>query len=333
MSPHFLRKSLLAYWYAWFHALSAVFVFAAVTCPVRAQDYPTRPIRLVVPGSPGGAGDIIARLVARKFNEMWEQPVVVDNRGGGANMIAIEIVSKAPPGGYTLLLGNFSFAVLPSLSRKLPYDTVRDFTPIGLIAKGPLALVVTPTLPVKSVKELVALAKAKPGQLNYASVGAGSPTGLGGELFRSLTGVEIVPITYNGAGPGLIDLIAGRVHAMFPSIATVISNTGKLRALAVTSEKRSNVMPDLPTMVEAGVPGYIVVSWYGILAPTRTPRSVIAKLNAALNRSMEAADVRDKLIAQGLDPAPGSSEEFSEFIAAEMAKWGGALKASGAQVD
>jgi tripartite-type tricarboxylate transporter receptor subunit TctC len=309
--------------------MSAVFM-AGTTA---AQQYPIRPIRFIVPFPPGGATDTIARLIGQKLTEAWGMQVVIDNRSGGATIIGTDTVAKAAPDGYTILLGSFNFSVNPSLHPKLPYDTLRDFAPVNLSAYSTLVLVVHPAVPAKTVLELIALAKAKPGTLNYASSGNGSPTHLGGELLRTLAGIDIVPISYKGTIPGMTDLIAGQVQLMFPPLLAPLPQimSGKLRALAVTSKKRTAVLPEIPTMIEAGVPGLEVIAWYGVLAPARTPRAITDKLNIEISRIVQTGDIKEKLAALGAEPATMSSDEFRKFIESEIIKWTKIVKQSGAR--
>ncbi|MBI3938236.1 MAG: tripartite tricarboxylate transporter substrate binding protein [Betaproteobacteria bacterium] len=292
------------------------------------QEYPNRPIRFIVPYPPGGATTHTARLVAQKLAEAWGQNVVIDNRGGAATVVGTELAARAAPDGYTLLLANFGWAVTPGLHDKLPYDVVRDFSPISLIANGSLALLVHPAVPAQSVKDLVALAKARPGQLNYGSSGGGSSSNLGTLLFQSMTGVRMTGITYRGGGPLLIALLSGELQVVFVSISAAMPHitAGKLRVLGVSSPKRTVALPDVPTIAEAGIDGYELVSWYGVAVPAGTPQPIISKLNGEVVRAVESADVQKALIAQGLDPASSSPAEFSRYVAGEVAKWAKLIK-------
>lgn len=300
---------------------------------VSGQDYPDKPIRFIVPYPPGGATTVTARLIGQKLTEAWGQNVVIDNRGGGATIVGAALAARTPPDGYTMLLTNFGFAVTPILHEKLPYDVVRDFAPVSLIANGSLALLVHPAVPVKSVKALVALAKAKPGELNYGSSGGGSSSNLGALLFQSMTGVHMTAITYKGGGPMLVALLSRELDLIFVSIGAAVPQVkaGKLRALGVSSSKRSVALPDVPTIAETGVDGYELNSWYGVAVPSGTPQSIISKLNREIVRAVESADVRKQLIAVGLEPASSSPEEFSNYVAAEVAKWAKVIKETGAR--
>jgi tripartite-type tricarboxylate transporter receptor subunit TctC len=298
---------------------------------VGAQDYPTKPIRFIVPYPPGGPTDVIARLIGQKLYESTGQQIIVDNRGGGASVVGTELAARAAPDGYTMLFGTFGFAITPALHRDLPYDSLRDFAPVSLMAAGILVLVVHPTMPVKSVKELIALAKAKPGQLNYSSTGGGSSSSLGGMLFKSATGVQMTEVPYNGAGPGLAALVSGQVNLAFFSIVPALPfiKAGKLNVLGVSTAKRTNLLPDVPTIAEAGVPGYELTQWYGILLPGRTPPAIVAKLNSEIVRIVHRADVKEVFTAQGLEPIGNTPAEFAKHLASEVKKWSTVLKDTG----
>ncbi|HVY06963.1 MAG TPA: tripartite tricarboxylate transporter substrate binding protein [Burkholderiales bacterium] len=299
-----------------------------------AQDYPSKPIRLVVPYPPGGFNDTLARTVGQKLTAKWGQAVVVDNRPGSGSTIGTSIVAKAPPDGYTLLVVSFAFAVNPALYTSLPYD-LADFSPIVLAATTPNLLVANPALPIKSVKDLVALAKSKPGKLNYASAGNGSSNHLSMELFRSLTGTDIVHIPYKGSAPAVTDLIGGQVDVMFDNVPNVLQHVkaGKLRALAVSSRERSAFARDVPTVAESGVPGFEVSVWFGIVAPAGTPAAVVAKLNAEVNAILKTPEVRQTFNYQGVQTVGGTPQEFTAFIEAQRVKWAKVVKDSGAKAD
>ncbi|HSQ04023.1 MAG TPA: tripartite tricarboxylate transporter substrate binding protein [Burkholderiales bacterium] len=319
-----------------FRILTAVASLAAA-CASLAQSvpspaaYPNRPIRLVVPFAPGGTNDIIGRIVADKMTERLGQPLVVDNRGGANSIVGSEIVAHATPDGHTILIVAAGFAVNPSLQKKLPYDTQRDFAPIGLVTGGPYIMVVNAAVPVKTVSEFIAWAKAKSGQVNYASVGAGSPPHLAAELLKITAGIDMQHIPYKGGGAVLPDLIGGRVSMFFGSIATLRPHiqSGKLRAIAVTTTQRSAAMPELPTFIESGLAGYEVNGWYGLLAPGKTPRAVVQRLNGELRHVLNDADTRERFLKQGMDPAPGTAEEFAALIRSEIAKWAKVVRAAG----
>ncbi len=302
-----------------------------------AEDaYPTRAVRIIAPFPPGSGVDIIARVVAQALSDAWKQPFVVDNRPGAGGTIGSDIVAKAQPDGHTLLLGNVStLAIAPNLYRKLPYDPVRDFAPITLITTMNSVLVVHPSVPARSLREFVALAKAKPRSLNYGSAGSGTTGHLGAELFKSIAGMDMVHVPYKGSGPAITDLLAGQVQVMFGTIATVLPHVraGKLRALGVTSLKRTDLLPDVPSINEALLPGFEVEVWQAIVAPARTPDAIIVKLNAEIVRSLRASAMKEQLTSQGLEAVGNSPKEFGEFIRRENAKWGKVVKASGATVD
>ena len=306
----------------------------ALAAPAGAQTaYPQKPIRLVAPFAPGGGTDILARLVGQKASEMLGQQIIVDNRGGAGGTVGTEIAAKAPPDGYTLILVSASHAINPGLYPKLPYDSVNDFAPITQIATSPGILVVNPSLPVKSVKDLIALARARPGQINYASAGSGTPPHLAGELFKVMANIDMVHVPYKGNAPAFTDVIGGHVSLIFPTMPSAMPfiKSGRLRAVAVTSAKRSPAAPDIPTIAESGLPGYEATSWYGILAPARTPAPIVAQLNQVLVSVIGAPDMKDKLAAQGLDPVGNTPQQFAAVIRSEIEKWVKVVKASGAK--
>jgi tripartite-type tricarboxylate transporter receptor subunit TctC len=298
--------------------------------------YPTHPVRIVVPFPAGGTTDILARAVAQRFSEAFGQPFVVDNRPGAGGNIGAELVAKSAPDGYTLLMGTVgTHAINPSLYTNMPYDHVKDFAPVFLAAGVPNVLEVNPSLPVHSVAELVAYAKANPGKLNFASSGSGTSIHLSGELFRTMTGVTMQHVPYKGSAPALQDLVGGQVQLMFDNLPSSMAliKAGKLRALAVTSAHRSAALPDLPTIAESGYPAFEASSWFGLLAPAGTPAAIVNKLNAEGNQWLASADAKDKLLAQGAIAAGGSPEDFARHITAETAKWAKVVKASGAKVE
>ena len=290
--------------------------------------YPNRPIRMVVPFAPGGGSDIIGRLVSLKLAEALGQPVVVDNRPGASANIGAAVVANALSDGHTLLLANANFTINPGLFRKLPFDPVKDFAPVSLLANALNVLAVHPGVPARSVKELIAVAKAQPGKLNFASPGAGTSSHLGGELFKSMAGIDVTTIHYKGAAPAITDLLGGHVSYTITSTLSVLPhvNSGKLRALGVTSLKRSSAMPDLPTIAEAGLPGYEVTNWYGVLTTARTPAPIVDRLNRELVRIVAMPDVREKFLAQGAEPETMSPAAFERFIRTEIAKWGKVIR-------
>lgn len=299
-----------------------------------AQPYPSKPIRLIVPFTPAGTTDILARMVGQKLSEAVGMQVVIDNRPGAAGSIGAGIAAKAEPDGYTLLMGHIgTLAVNPSLYEKLPYDPIRDFAPITLVAMVPSMLVVNPSLPVRSVKELIAFAKSRPGQLNYGSTGAGGTPYLAVEYFKLMAGLNIMEVRYKGAAPLTTDLIAGEIALTITGIPALAPHvkTGRLRALAVSSAKRCAAVLELPTISEAGLPGYEATSWYGVLAPAGTAPEIIAKLNAGIIKGIKQPDVAKRLAAEGAETVGGTPEEFSTFIKAETARWAKVLKATGAK--
>ena len=299
--------------------------------------YPNRPVKLVVPFPPGGPLDIISRLIAQKASEDWGQSVVVDNRPGAGGNIGADVVAKSPPDGYTILMGALStHAVNPSLYPKMPYDAVNDFAPISLVAITPNVLVVNTSLPVNSAKEFIAYAKANSGKLSFGSGSNGSAGHLAGELFKVETGkTDIVHIPYKGGAPATQALLAGDTQFMFDNLANAMPQVkaGKLKALAVTTAERSKLAPDLPTMAEAGMPGFDISTWFGLVAPAGTPKDVIAKWNAEVVKILNSPDMRERLTAQGAEPAPSTPEQFAAFIQSEIPKYARIVKISGAKVD
>lgn len=297
--------------------------------------YPTKAVRLVVPFPAGGGADFIARLFAPKLNEAFGQPVVVENRPGGSTIIGGDVVAKAPPDGHTLFMATFTNAVNPSLHPKMPWDINRDFAPVSLLSTVSYTLVVHPSLPVKSTKDLVAFAKARPGQLNFASAGNGSPGHLAGELLNTLAQLKMVHVPYKGAVPALTDVIAGQVPITFGNNIASLPHikTGRLRALGVTSAARSRLMPDVPTMIEGGLPNFIVVGWYGIFTTAGTPQTSIARLHGELARIVREPDVQRRLSSDGSDPIGSSPAELASFIRAEVDKWSKVVKSAGLQAD
>jgi tripartite-type tricarboxylate transporter receptor subunit TctC len=319
-----------------FRGIALAGLLATLASGAWAQAYPTKPIRLVVPFPPGGATDILARAVAQKLTDKWGQPVVVDNRPGAGGNIGSELVAKAAPDGYTLEMGTVgTHAINASLYAKMPYDHVKDFAPVILVAGVPNVLEVNPSLPVNTVQELIAYAKANPGKLNFASSGNGTSIHLAGELFKVMAGVQMTHIPYKGSGPALQDLIGGQVQLMFDNLPPSLPQikAGKLRALAVTSSTRSPALPDTPTIAESGLPGYEASSWFGVLAPAGTPPAIIAKLNAEIAAWLATPEAKEKMVALGANIGGGSPEDFAKHIAAETAKWQKVVKESGAKVD
>ena len=311
-------------------AIAAAFLSTAAF----AQTYPAKTVRIVVGYPPGGPTDVIARTVAQKLTIALGQQVIVDNRPGASGMIGAEQVVKAAPDGYTLLTVPITYAVTPSVYPKMPYDAEKDLAPVALVASSPFILVVHPTLPVKTVKELIALAKSRPGQINYASASTGGMPHLAGELFNMMTGVKLTHIPYKGAAPATVDLLAGQVSLMFNNMlsAMPLVKANKLRAVAVTSLKRSAAIPELPTIAET-VKGFEASGWYGAFAPAATPKDIIAKLNAEINKLMRLPDVAQRLAGDGVEAASMTPAEFGAYLHSEIAKWGRVVQISGTKVD
>jgi tripartite-type tricarboxylate transporter receptor subunit TctC len=305
----------------------------AIAGPAFAQSdaYPVKPVRFIVGQAPGGATDIVGRMVAQKMTESLGQNIVIENRTGAAGSIAASTVAKSAPDGYTLLLVSSSYAINPSLYANLPFDPLKDLTPVTLLAEAPFLLVVHPSMPVKNVRELVTLAKSKPGTLNYGSGGNGSSGHLAGALFENLAGLKLVHVPYKGAGPALVDVVAGQIHFMFASVlsSTPHVKAQRLRALAVTSAKRSSALPQVPSVAEAGVPGYSTSTWYGLLAPAGTRTAIVDRVSAAAKKALSAPDLRDRMLADGAEPEGSSPAEFQKHLVAEMTKWRKIVKAAG----
>ncbi len=308
---------------------------ALLSQPAAAQTYPNKPIRVIVSAPAGGVLDVTARLIAPGLSGLLGQQLVIDNRGGAGGLIGAELAAKAIPDGYTLLISTpGALTILPHM-RSVPFDTLRDFAPVGLISSGPFLLLSHPTLPVKTLQDLLALARAQPGKLNYASSGNGVPNHLAMELLKSMTGVSITHVPYKGAPQAVTDLLAGHMNLMFNSIATMLPHvrSGRLRVLGVASSKRSPQFPDTPTIAEAGVPGFEADNWFGILAPANTPRRIISRLNDVLVKVVRAPETRAQFEALGADPVGSSPEEFAAFIRKETEKYAKVVKLSGAKVD
>ncbi|MEO7727785.1 MAG: tripartite tricarboxylate transporter substrate binding protein [Burkholderiales bacterium] len=313
----------------------AVLGLCAAVSTAGAAEYPGRSIRYIVPQGAGGSSDTLARLVTQKLSESLGQQVVVDNRPGATGNIGTEIAARAAPDGYTLLQVATSLATNPALSVKMPFDAVRDFAPITLLSQSPNLWIVHPSLPARNMRELIALAKTRPGEINYSSSGTGSSQHLAGELLKSLAHIDIVHIPYKGSPPALIDLLGGRVVLMCSTIAPAMPlvKSGKLHALAVTSLKRSAAAPAIPTVAESGLAGYEATAWQGVLAPAGTPREIITRLNTELVRVVNQPEVRRQLSEQGYEPAGNSPEQFAEYIKTEIAKWTRVIKAAGLKAE
>ena len=317
-------------------ALAITFALAGLVPAVQAQSFPAKPVKLVVPFPPGGSLDNVGRLLAQKIGESWGQTVVVENRPGAGGNVGMDLVAKSPADGYTVGMGALStHAVNPSLYAKMPYDAVKDFAPISLVAITPNVLTVNASLPVNSLKDLIAYAKANPGKVNFGSGSNGSAGHLAGELFKLETKTDVQHIPFKGGAPATQALVAGDTQFMFDNLANAMAQlkAGRIKALAVTTGERSKLAPDLPTMAEAGMPGFDISTWFGILAPAGTPPDVIAKWNSELVKAMNAPDVREKMLAQGADPSPTTPAQFAAFIAKEREKYARIVKASGARVD
>ena len=300
-----------------------------------AQSWPSRPVHYIVPFPPAGATDILARIVADKITGPLGQPVVVENHPGAAGNVGTEQVAKAPADGYTILQLTVAQSISQTLYAKLGYNVERDLAPVALIALVPNVMEVNPSVPVNSVQEFIALAKSQPGKIYFASSGSGTSIHMSGEMFKMMTGVDIVHVPYKGSGPALADLVGGQVSVMWDNLPSSMAfiKSGKLRALAVTSASRFPALPDVPTMQEAGVAGFEATAWFGIVAPKATPEPIIRRLNAEVNKALAMPDVKEKLLQQGAEASPESPEEFGAFIHNEVVKWGKVVKASGAKVE
>jgi tripartite-type tricarboxylate transporter receptor subunit TctC len=309
--------------------------------PVQAQQagaggWPSRPVRIVVPFGPGGSADLVARILGQRLTESLGQPVIVENRPGAGAMLGNELVAKSPPDGYTLTIGTLGpFAVNQSLFRKVPYDSQRDFAPITLTGASSHVLVVHPSMPVKSMAELIALARQRPGQLTFASSGIGNATHLTGELFKSMAGVDVVHVPYKGGGAAVADLIGGHVGFSFASMPSAMPHVraGKLRALAVAPGQRVSTAPELPTVAESGLPGFASEDWQGVLAPAKTPQDIVMRLNAEIHKVLGAADLREKLDAQGFQVRLSTPQQFADLIRTESAKWAKIVKEANIRID
>lgn len=320
------------------HGIASVGLLVATVAPAAAQSapirtgqaYPARPLRLIVPYAPGGGTDLTSRLIARRLSDRFNQQVIVDNRAGGAGNIGCEIAARSSPDGHTLLMAGISFAINVSLFSRLNYDPVRDFDPVSLIATVPLIVVVHPSVAATTVRELIALAKTKPGTLNYASGGTGTANHIAGELFKYMTGTEIVHVPYKGGGPALADVVAGQVQLLFNTMTSTVGfmNSGKLRALAVTGKQRSPAVPSLPTVVEAGLPGYDVGAWFGIVVPRGTPRTAVNLLNAEIAAITRSPEAREPFSAQGAEAIGSAPDEFGRHLRIEIDKWAKVAKAA-----
>ena len=319
-------------------AVTATILAAGLAASAHAQNYPARSIRFVVTFPPGGTTDILAREIGARMQETWKQTVVIDNRPGAGGNLGADIVAKAPPDGYTILLGtNGTHAINPSLYAKMPYDAVRDFAPLTLIASVPNIFISHPSLPAKTMKDIVTLAKAQPGKIIYASSGTGTPQHLSVELFKNLAQIDIVHVPYKGASPAVLAVLGGEVALSCPSlpsagIATHVGS-GRMRGLAVTGAKRSPTLPQVPTMIESGYPTFDVVTWFGVLAPANTPADIVTRLNAEIIRILALPDVRERLAAQGVDIITSTPEQYLNYIKSETVRWAKVVKDAGAKLD
>ena len=310
--------------------LGLLSIAASCRAPALADDYPSRPVRLIIPFPPGGSNDVVSRVIANQLGQKLGQTIFVDNRAGAGGVVGTDIAAKSAPDGYTLVVISIAHAVDPGIYKE-PFDPIKDFVPVAMLATGTNVLTVNPNVPAHSVKELVELAKAKPGYLNYASAGIGSFQNLSGELFKLMAGVDIVHVPYKGGGPSMLAVIAGEAQLMFSSIVQTVPGiqSGSLRALATGGAQRSPILPDLPTIAEAGVPGYVAADWWGILAPAGTPQPIVDKLHSAIEDVLRSADTMKYLDQQGAAPLHMTSSEFGAYIAAEMAKWGPVVQKAG----
>jgi tripartite-type tricarboxylate transporter receptor subunit TctC len=321
--------------------LAVLALAATVTVPAQAQGWPAKPVRIVVPFPPGGTTDIVARSIGVELQRMWQQPVVIENRPGAGGNIGAELVAKSSPDGYTLLMGTvgthaINQALFAQSGTKMPYDPVRDFVPITLVAGVPNVMVVNAKMPVNSVAEFIAYAKEHPGQLNMASSGNGTSIHLSGELFKTVAGVYMVHFPYRGSAPALTDLIAGNMNVMFDNLPSALPHikSGRLKALAVTSRTRSPALPNVPTVEEAaGLKGFDASSWFGLFAPAGTPRAIVEKVQGDVAKALASAELRERFVAQGADPGGNTPDQFAAFIRAETDKWTGVVKFSNAKVD
>src|SRR5687768_4507857 len=315
-------------------AIASLAVIAALAgADAGAQAYPNKTVRVIVPYAPGGNTDFTARVIATKLTEVFGQQVVVENRPGGATNIGSELVAKAPPDGYTMLMGGASNAINMSLYKKLPYDTLRDFAPVILCVKGANVLAVHPSLPAKNLKELIALAKAQPGKLNFASSGLGSSNQMAGELMKMMAGINIVHVPYKGNAPALTDLLGGHVEMIFNGVPSVLPliQSGRVRGIAIGSLKRFPALPNLPTFDESGLKGYEATTWFGLLAPAKTPKEIVSRLNGDVDKALKSADLKERFLNDGLEPMGGPPEAFAKFIRSEIDKYAKVVKATNLQ--
>ena len=314
---------------------SSIAVAALASITAFAADFPAKPVRLITPFPPGGSVDLVARLLGADLAKAWAQQVVVDNRAGASGNIGTELAKNAAPDGYALLVNTLPFVTNQFAYSKVPYDPVADFAPVSLLSSVASVLVSHPALPVNSMKDLVALARARPGQLNYPSAGVGSSSHLAGELLAILTGIRIVHIPYKGGGPAMIDTISGEMHMMFATMPAAMPHvkSERVRPVAVTTARRSQTLPALPTIAETGIKGYEASTWYGVLAPAKTPRAVVERLHGEIVKMLAAPEIRERLGAQGFEPAGNTPEEFATYTKSEIAKWGKVIRAAGIKAE
>ena len=317
-------------------ALSAASAIAQTPATSSGQSYPNRAVRMIVPWPPSGAVDILARNIGQKLSENLAQPIVIDNRAGANGIIGSDVVAKSPPDGYTITIDNVTgHAISATLYNKLPFNSLRDFAHISLLAWVPNGIACLPTLPVKNIKDLIALGKARPGQLTYASFGVGSSGHLAGELFKTMAGVDMLHVPYKGGGPAIADLLAGQVSIYFPVVPSVVqlSKSGRLRLIAITGAKRATALPDTPTVMESGLPGFEATNWFGVMAPAGVAPDIVSKLNTETIKVLQTPEVRERLLALAYDLQTSTPQEFSALLKNETAKWAKVVKASGAKAD
>jgi tripartite-type tricarboxylate transporter receptor subunit TctC len=318
----------------WFAGVAGAALIAAPG--FGADSYPSKPIRMICPSAPGGTTDLVARLVAQKLSEAWGQPVVVDDRPGAGGVVGTELAAKSVPDGYTMTIGTItSHAINPVLRKKLDFDPVKDFQPISLVVSSPQLLAVHPSVPAKTVKELIALAKARPGSINYGSAGNGNSSHLVVELLKSATGISVFHVPYKGSGPAINGLLANEVQMIITGVVALFPHikSGRLRGIAVTSAKRVDALPDLPTMIESGVPNFDVNSWFAVFMPAGAPRYIVNKANAEIRKMLEVPEVSQRLIDMGANPASSTPEQLEAYVKSELARWGKVVKDTGVKVD
>lgn len=321
----------------WLATATAIAATAALTLPALslAQAFPAKPVKIVVPYPPGGTNDIVVRLLAQKLGDSMGQPFVVENKPGASGNLGAEQVARAAPDGYTLLLVTTGHSIHPSLYKNLRYNIKTDLTPVSELTRGPMLVMVTPSLPYKTIQDVIAAAKAKPGSINFGSAGNGSSTHLATELLSSMAGVKMTHIPYSGSAPAMADVMAGNAQLvmdlMFSALPQV--NGGKLRVIAITGAKRSPLLPGVPTVAESGVPGFETLAWNGLMAPANTPKPIIDKLNAEIHKALDAPNMKERLRAQGFEPSPGTPEQFGALIRSEIDRWAKVVKTSGAKVE